>query len=769
MLTATVLVGGLATVMFLPMLQQPRQVRPTGNTSDPRQTLAAMAHSSRFVEFYPQAATEAQRQAEASPASLSGRTILTSAPASAQQENRSPEVGVAGTGFRPEPSTFPPAFGGQPLPPFGNGPAFGTPLQDTAAESFANYDADAAAETDDSSAADSPQLRVPIQTETTQAIANTEEVAPAPFPVIEQSQTPSAVDATTVARTRSQIAAPAVQQPFKTSQQGYPAAAVSQNAVDGAPMQPRHLPPGSVYAPVTVNVDAGQMTDQFLRMEARIAELLAAQTGQQQPSKETVRRRNSRAERQQVNRHVQVQQEAAESIRAMEREMKQLMAEFRTLKSETDARLQELSSAADRANVAQQLMESYKRALEQEQRLRVARSAWTQESRTPQQSAAPTTKTLPEPAAAKVPVQLPPPRANSSPAPTAGSQMVEVAVPARSISQTTVPDAHSDSIPLRPMNSNTDTIDIPFPPAEPVVEPPVPALPQFQGDSKATDSSNHDERPSTQFSTFPVDGVATDRPVELPIADANSEEASFQTESRSPTQVLPAPKTAKAKSNVQAVSSTKPAASSQQRSSEQTTSKSSVAANPVPPATMVDGPSKVGFEHVYRFKMEGAEVAPAKEIAGTGKVCPDCGRVHGANVRHATRSTAPTATDDRATRAVRPASHQSQQATASTQTAKKQNSSRPVRPGSAPRVTQSRPQMSITAGSRLRPSDDDEFSDGTTTAMDRSSNRTAARGTNRHVLKSAGEVKPEENSAARPTIMHRVSATLRMLSNRVIE
>lgn len=769
MLTATVLVGGLATVMFLPMLQQPRQVRPTGNTSDPRQALAAMAHSSRFVEFYPQAPTETLGEPAGSSASPAGRTILTSATASAQQENRSPEVGVGGTGFRPEPSTFPPAFGGQPLPPFGNGPAFGTPLQETAAESFANHDADATAETDNSSAADSQQLRVPISVEAEQAIANTEEVAPAPFPVLEQPQTPTAVDATTVAKSRSQVAEPAVQPPVAASQQGYPAAAVSQNAVDGAHMQPRHLPPGSVYAPVTVNVDAGQMTDQFLRMEARIAELLAAQTGQQQPSKETVRRRNSRAERQQVNRHVQVQQEAAESIRAMEREMKQLMAEFKTLKSETDARLQELSSAADRANVAQQLMESYKRALEQEQRLRVARSAWTQESNAPQQSAAPATKTLPEPSAARVQVQLPPPRANSTPAPTADSQMVEVAVPARSISQTTVPDAHSDSIPLRTMDSDADTIAIPFPPAEPVVEPPVPALPEFKGDSKATDSSNHDEGPSTQFSTFPVDGVSSDRPVELPIADAGSDEVSFQTESRSPTQVLPAPKKAKLKSNFQAVSSTKPAASSQQRSSEQTTSKSTVAANPVPPATMVDGPSKVGFEHVYRFKMEGAEVAPARKVAGAGKVCPDCGRVHGPNVRHAARSTALDETDDRTGRTVRPASHQSQQATVSAQPSKKQTSSRPIRSGSAPAATQSRPQMSTAAGSRLRPSDDDEFSEGTTTAMDRSANRTAARGTNRHVLKSAGEAKPEHDSAPRPTLMHRVSATLRMLSNRVTE
>lgn len=704
LLTASALVAGLAISVCLPMLQQQRPTPRGGVTSDPQQTLAAMAHSSRFVEFYPRppvhdatAPPSRSQDAADSDEQPQGRTILTRVAARPEAKQEAPAQWNDSTqppaGFtQDQTSVFPAPFGGNPIDPFT--PAKKNHTPDDAADGFA-----ATAPNDRSwrdaqnqsaaNAEDRPSGDLLAD------VASRSQVHPAPVP---QRPVPQR---------------PVPQRTFQPSAAAPPVITEPRRAAPTTPSPPvaRSLPPGSVYAPVTVTVDAGSLSDQMVRLEERMAALLTQRSGRAASSERQLG--PTQADREREAQQLRIQQEAAQTIRAMEQEMKQLMAEFRELKSQTDQRLQELSSAADRANVAQQLMESYKRALEQEQRLRVARSAWSRETTasTPQIAPPPQTAELTAPAAPRTATSIHTPAPDAGPSEPAFSDPdSHPAAPPQTAITLPLPAAAAASNRATASTSAANhaaSIAVPFPPASTEVrlpasesqkpKQPVPDTPQLQPvtEQQETPADNS----ASEFKPFSATGVA------LPVAP-NSVPSSESTGSES---------------------------------------SAAVAVRPAPPAGDTAPAAKVGFEHVYRFKMEDAEVAPAAVDEPNKRVCPDCGRVHGSEVRHV----AATATDTSSQSVAASQPTASSRAAAARQVRRRPAARTPARSMELPRLAESQP---------------DEFSDGTSTAMDRTSQRTAARGTNRHVLKAAGELPDEHGQPQRPSIVHRVTSAIRMLA-----
>lgn len=442
---------------------------------------------------------------------------------------------------------------------------------------------------------------------------------------------------------------------------GAVATAVRRTVADG----PESLPPGSVYAPVTVNIDSSALTTQLRQVEERMQQALAAEVAR----REALERNQMRSARRQRKAESQKTQQPADNaqseIAALEREIHQLNATIKELQTQTDVRLQQLTRQADRASVAGQVIESYRVALERLQEQHptgtprndfkssvVASAAATELS--PSGGLKELTETQETATVARNNRSAAAEKTNDTLAEIKGGDpQSDVPVPFGRNQSTPALQAGSDSVKA-PGDIGTAEPD------EPEVSPfAIPAAPALLKEDSAqendTESSTGISKEPSAVPPIPVvrhdGGQSANRALDIsPGARINKErdqliefvvparsQAEMQ-ESAKPQTALQSFKLPDQHSNVGHQKPLVRSVSSEMKNVSPTPDDQKFPAAP--------SEKRVGFENVYRFSTEAMVLPPAEEkllptsrkptsTKKDGQVCPVCGKVHEPNAAHA--------------------------------------------------------------------------------------------------------------------------------------
>ncbi len=500
--------------------------------------------------------------------------------------------------------------------------------------------------------------------------------------------------------------------------------------------------PNSVYAPftvhpVTVNVDSSALAQQMQGIQDRFEQLLEFQQAAERRKAAELERRKHRRQRAELKEAELKEARTAtdelarsnQTVAQLETELTRLVAEFRELKKQTDARLQQLTVQTERTQVAEQAIVAYKKALDEaEARLaqsrressRMADFQAAQFAQRPSnvvadQSFAPQESPVPP-----VPVQQPRQSRPYAPSPKAFTPPTQTAKPRNfeAAPKTDSRDFPSQSNVFQPDGfrmaleiSEADTATESLPPLPTLDGIPVERFHQETEsatyDSQAATSKFEDQRPIALAPKF-VDNE--------PVADSRlnmSTTESFE-DVLSPREAIELADTKSRVQNLNAVP------------------------NPyVPDNASVHDSRQVGFEHVYRFKMADVENGKAV-VPADGPVCPHCGKLHNGYGKQGVCD-APQTTARKTTTQVVTVSHSddgAQKATTSSRTSSTAHSTQA-------RSTQAR----------------------STTVQARN----AARASNRHVQRSSAHSKqylPQLRNPSlttrkdEPGILHRISSSL---------
>lgn len=433
---------------------------------------------------------------------------------------------------------------------------------------------------------------------------------------------------------------------------------VAPAAPQPATIVPESLPTGSVYAPITVTIDGSILAQQFRQFEDRLDRVLE--------SSEASRKKNTdRQVRRKAEKHAQrnvPQSPAGPDITALENEIRELTQSVRTLQEQTDARLRQITSQADRASVAGQILESYRLALERSQyetRLAEALRKTTDDTsgfvrlrnEQPQtfasQDEEPTRNDPVREDTAAIPKKTVNKRSSvvapENPVhPDAKEEPIDVAVPlpldsgvstgVRKPDAAEIPSADPERNPTQ--RSAIRPVD-PFPPevvpAPPLAEPTPPRAeptrhenpkPQKK-DQTASEANNattplilSEDNPPKRIRTNTASKASSDDVLIIEIEDQNPVQSPPETNG-----------SGKAGRNTPQASHEKPDQASRWESVESTSV--AHAASREKPRELVE---PVAFEHVYRFKLDSTE--STRKVVPQGKVCPVCGKVHPPNQHH---------------------------------------------------------------------------------------------------------------------------------------
>lgn len=420
----------------------------------------------------------------------------------------------------------------------------------------------------------------------------------------------------------------------------------SQHPVQHPAVSPDRIPSGSVYAPitvhpVTVNIDretlSGQVDELSQRFETRFEQqrqeiqrerdaLAAAELATQQ---KLIIAQLQRLRDQQAQQHLPAASTLDRSqITRIEASMDRLMQSFQSLQTETKTNLQQISDKADRVEVANQVIESYDRALRaQLERL--------------QQFDAST--------AARVAVNVDD---------AAGEQTTVADTVPKPVAQVDTNQTSSTSAPEQKVHKHATRHFAPLNSAGP----------------------QPDAKPATQYQSLPEE-ISDDSPTDASqSAQSQKEEKSVRVESvkdTGPLVVLPPPErtTRRMTQSVPLLKLTPPVAANSRSQSAEVQSaptqeelpsidlealireqsempqKVEVAArsalNALPPSEESVEPEKkmvvqqiappVGYEHVYRFQLQTVE-ADAVDGSRPSRECPICGKVHAPSASNSGRS-----------------------------------------------------------------------------------------------------------------------------------
>ena len=399
---------------------------------------------------------------------------------------------------------------------------------------------------------------------------------------------------------------------------------------------PTNLPPGSVYAPVTVNLDAGSFASQMSELEDRLTAALDAREVQQNENspKDRSRRNRKNTDR---SRKVVDNSESEEKLKRTEAELRELVDSFRSLQQRTDARLDELTIAAERANVAQQLMESYRRVLQSQERQAVRQM--TAAENTINEFATPTfvkEEFVPQPAEFVADEEL-------TTEPFGPGSFFEGEIPA-DVQQPAAPEPVAQPAVVNPPASTPGVVSVDeaiSQPPQPVTGPlpPVneslPGVDSFELSSAPTTSGTLNV-PSNPVVATPVILSADNPPAAQPLPAVTVEPAPTEP---APIKMFPvkemnvAPEATPTNETTSPETVAPPQVNRLSAPQPLSTELSDSSLNPVPPMkdSHVTTPS-VGFEHVYRFKLETVDNEQKVVVNNSGPVCPVCGKVHASDI-----------------------------------------------------------------------------------------------------------------------------------------
>lgn len=371
---------------------------------------------------------------------------------------------------------------------------------------------------------------------------------------------------------------------------------------------PSQIPSGTVYAPVTVNVDSSAITQQMREFSARF-EKLEQQKAQQEAAIEKAERDKLIARRRQRNRQQQVQTAQStqknnvpdEKLVRIEAGLRQLAESFNTLQNKTQVGLEELARRAERAEAASQMLESYEQMLDDriDQLTKISTPPVTRIAEAPTNTYSEGVPFPSQPQLAEPRTFTHQPDPDFAPAPEQNSTEIET----------------NDFLPAIESEPQAEVED-PFPPATTpngfsVTETEL--LPSVSSDNVLPIES------AESVEILTPREIATPLELHVPeqaVSDVDNAEQLRSVDEMSETNLLVVPPAHL--SEVAATPVTQP---------------SGVTPPPVPAIAAPVPDLPVGFEQVYRFKLSNVEPGPAV-VPGDGPVCQHCGRVHANGEKH---------------------------------------------------------------------------------------------------------------------------------------
>jgi len=579
LLTATLVVGGLGLLMLFPRLKPHHAANPpTANASSEQYTVAAIAQGQKYAEFYPSDfQTVRYPKLQAVNANSAGN-------------------GLAKSAVLARPAAVPTIVqaGNETTNPW-------TPQRSEQV-------------TSEPSASHDPFSPAPTATKQN-------DTAPADNPFGDPSPT-------------------TIAQPTEPVRSGTTTSHVARHSTSTPPAGTGPFAPSSIYAPVTVhpvtvNVDSSAVAQQMQGIQDRFQQLLELQQAAERQKAAELDRRKNRRQRAELKEAELKEAKAAtdelarsnQAVAQLETELSRLVAEFRELKTQTDARLQQLTVQTERTEVAEQAIVAYKKALDEaearlaQSRLESSRMAEFQAAQLAQrpsnvvadQSFAPQESPVPP-----VPVQRPrqsrpfspPPKAFTPPTPKPESQPRYFQPEPGADSQDFPTQSNvfqPDGFRMELEISDTDATTESLPPLPTLDGIPVERFHQESEsvtyESQATTSRFEDDSPIAFAPQFGDDEPVADSHLNLSTTESFDDVLS-------PLEAIELPDT---KSRVQSLNAVP----------------NSFAPDDVPVQNnaSVHDSRQVGFEHVYRFKM--ADVENGKTVVpADGPVCPHCGKLH---------------------------------------------------------------------------------------------------------------------------------------------
>lgn len=133
------------------------------------------------------------------------------------------------------------------------------------------------------------------------------------------------------------------------------------------PFSPAQMPSGSVYAPVTVNLDSSIFSEQTRLLEQQLRDYKA----DSEAKTEALAQQADEARRRQRNERVRGDNDHRdEELAKISQNFEQLVKSFRELQNQTHQSLQQVSSQVENREMAAELAEAYKRSLQLEEERR---------------------------------------------------------------------------------------------------------------------------------------------------------------------------------------------------------------------------------------------------------------------------------------------------------------------------------------------------------------------------------------------------------------
>ncbi|MEQ9409696.1 MAG: hypothetical protein RIK87_18315 [Fuerstiella sp.] len=487
------------------------------------------------------------------------------------------------------------------------------------------------------------------------------------------------------------------------------------------------LPSGSVYAPITVNIDGSLLAQQMSRIEDRIEGLRAVQNQPAVSATYTESQRQPRRVRRPSRPNKGGDGVDREAIADLEAELREVVGSVRLLTQKTDLRLEQIAEQSNRARVAQQVIEAYQKALDQAERrvvqappanppVRVAVTETDFDDVSPQAGRQPNAPAAtseawppvdPRPQETAAAEERPSRKQFSAEDPSA-----DVApFPRRQASVQHTPVTRSESVAPAPeleeFSVRVESPKISVRPSMPV--PAAPVLRSEEREEPRQDFSSPDDS-SSEFRVFQLDDPEPADAKKAAVPKPMSADPAVGPNARINTD-----RSGSASSFTRPMGKLNPVPVPPESVATQTPT-------PTPTPTRA---AAVGFEHVYRFEVETVEKDASPEAA-SGPVCPHCGKVH----------------------------------------------SKAVRPCSDTTISQSRPAPSRSAYSSHSPSPSTTMPRQAEESRRSGPARTGARGTNRHVNRTADGVSSPgilprlmapsmTTEHDEPSVLHRISSTVR--------
>lgn len=358
--------------------------------------------------------------------------------------------------------------------------------------------------------------------------------------------------------------------------------------VAGQVYSPQQLPPGTVYAPVTVNVDSSSLAEQMQQMSVRFEELVEQKNQAVTAAVEQAEKKQL-ARKQRQQKRPTVDPQAQQQIVRIEAGLLQLAESVNALQSRTQTDMQELALQKSRAEAASQLLENYERTLSA--RLQSIEASHA-ELKSPTR------------------VAMVPDETYSDGVPFPVEAATEFSVVE---SPESAPEVFFDVLPDTEPEVTLDEIVPPAPPEPAPALEPLPALELFEPPLPEPEVS---AAPALLIETLSSE-ASFEEPVQLDGGDA---QALVIVESDEPQTLLTIP--------AQSLSPIPPPPT--------TTLQDIMPPETAPPVVQeIPALPTVGYENVYRFKLADVEAEEGPTVVpGDGPVCPQCGLLHGPGEAH---------------------------------------------------------------------------------------------------------------------------------------